>query len=114
MAIKLLLRFVIGGVFVTVFSLSGDVVRPKSFAGIFAAAPSVALATLALTIATDGRVLAAREGRSMIGGTIAFMAYAYCAKLLMMRCQKSALRATTALISIWLVCAAALWAVWLR
>ncbi len=96
------------------FSLSGDVVRPKSFAGIFAAAPSVALATLALTIATDGRVLAAREGRSMIGGAIAFMAYAYCAKLLMMRCQKSALRATTALISIWLVCAAALWAVWLR
>lgn len=114
MATDLILRFVIGGIFVSLFSLSGDIVRPKSFAGIFAAAPSVALATLALTISGDGRVFAAREGRSMIAGAIAFVAYAYCAKVLMMDCGKSALRATAALLSVWLVCAAALWAVWLR
>ncbi len=88
--------------------------RPKSFAGIFAAAPSVALATLALTISRDGPAFAAQEGRSMIAGAVAFMAYAYCAKILMMICGKSALGASTLLILLWLGCAALLWLVWLR
>ena len=39
------LRFVVGGVVVSAFSMLGDILRPKSFAGLFAAAPSVALAT---------------------------------------------------------------------
>jgi hypothetical protein len=111
---EIALRFGIGGIFVSLFALSGDVVRPKSFAGIFAAAPSVALATLALTISKDGPVFAAREGRSMIAGAIAFMAYAYCAKLLMMNCGKSALSASTMLIFVWFGCAGLLWLVWLR
>jgi len=89
-------------------------VRPKSFAGIFAAAPSVALATLALTISRDGPAFAAHEGRSMIAGAIAFMAYVHCAKILMMNCGKSALSASTILILLWLGCAALLWLVWLR
>jgi hypothetical protein len=33
----------------------GDVLKPKSFAGLFSAAPSVALATLPLTILSDGK-----------------------------------------------------------
>ena len=62
----LLLRFLIGGTLVSVFALIGDLLRPKSFAGLFGAAPSIALATLALTIATQGKEYAALEGRSMI------------------------------------------------
>ena len=42
-----------------------------AFAGLFGAAPSVALATLGLTIVTDGKFYAAAEGRSMIAGAIA-------------------------------------------
>ena len=42
---QLLLRFLIGGAVVSSFALLGDIVRPKSFAGIFGGAPSVALAT---------------------------------------------------------------------
>jgi hypothetical protein len=41
---EILLRTVMGGVFVTFFACLGDVIKPKSFAGIFGAAPSVALA----------------------------------------------------------------------
>jgi len=45
---QFLIRFVIGGLVVSVFAICGDVLRPKSFAGLFGAAPSVALASLAL------------------------------------------------------------------
>jgi Protein of unknown function (DUF3147) len=40
-------RFLIGGLTVSIFSLIGDILKPKSFAGLFGAAPSVALATQA-------------------------------------------------------------------
>ena len=47
---EMLLRFAIGGSVVSLFALLGEVLRPKSFAGIFGAAPSrFALATLGLT-----------------------------------------------------------------
>ncbi len=49
-----LVRFIIGGAMVSVFAIIGDVLKPKSFAGLFGAAPSVALATLAMTILSDG------------------------------------------------------------
>ena len=48
------------------FAVFGTVLKPKSFAGLFGAAPSVALATLALTVATDGKSYAAIEARSML------------------------------------------------
>jgi hypothetical protein len=42
------LRSLIGGLVVSLFAVIGDVLRPKSFAGLFGAAPSIALATLGL------------------------------------------------------------------
>jgi hypothetical protein len=36
-------RFIVGGLMVSLFAIVGDVLRPKSFAGLFAAASSVAL-----------------------------------------------------------------------
>ncbi|MBV9438058.1 MAG: DUF3147 family protein, partial [Acidobacteria bacterium] len=62
----LVLRFVIGGLVVSAFALIGDLLKPKSFAGLFGAAPSVALATLTLTIFKDGKSYAAVEARSMV------------------------------------------------
>jgi hypothetical protein len=41
---QILIRFLIGGAVVSVFALIGDVLKPKSFAGLFGAAPSVAVA----------------------------------------------------------------------
>ena len=43
-------RFIVGGLVVSAFAMLGDVLRPKSFAGLFGAAPSVALATLGIAI----------------------------------------------------------------
>jgi hypothetical protein len=60
-----ILRFLAGGLSVSAFAILGDVLRPKSFAGLFGAAPSVALATLTLGIINQGVDYVATEGRSM-------------------------------------------------
>ena len=80
-----LVRFVIGSAIVSAFAIIGDVVQPKSFAGLFGAAPSVALATLALTVVSDGSSYAAIEGRSMMAGAVAFFIYASLVSRMMMR-----------------------------
>ena len=72
----LVVRFLVGGAIVSLFALIGDVLKPKGFAGLFGAAPSVALATLGLTIATHGKLYAAIEARSMVAGAAAFLLYA--------------------------------------
>src|SRR5690348_12334194 len=61
---QFLLRFVIGGLVVSLFAMFGDALKPKSFAGLFGAAPSVALATLAITVASDGKAYASKIGRA--------------------------------------------------
>lgn len=66
-----LIRFVVGGVVVSAFALLGDVLRPKSFASLFGAAPSVALATLGIAIYQHGAGYAALQSRSMVVGAIA-------------------------------------------
>jgi uncharacterized protein DUF3147 len=43
---QILVRFLIGGVAVSAFAVLGDLLKPKSFAGLFGAAPSIALAAL--------------------------------------------------------------------
>jgi hypothetical protein len=102
------LRFVIGGVIVTLFAILGDVLRPKSFAGLFAAAPSVALATLGLAFWKHGGDYVAIEGRSMVLGTVALAAYSFVVCQLLMRARWSAVRATAAALAIWIVMAAGL------
>jgi hypothetical protein len=49
-----LAKGLVGGVFVAAFALIGESVQPKSFAGLFSAAPSIALAALTITLLTDG------------------------------------------------------------
>jgi hypothetical protein len=80
---NLLWRFLLGGAIVSLFALIGDVVRPKRFAGLFGGAPSVALAALALTVASSGAVTASIEARSMILGSVGFVAYACLAQRLL-------------------------------
>jgi uncharacterized membrane protein (GlpM family) len=70
---ELLWRFLLGGAMVSLFALIGDAVRPKRFAGIFGGAPSVALATLALTAARSGPLTASLEARSMILSSLGFV-----------------------------------------
>jgi uncharacterized membrane protein (GlpM family) len=110
----ILLRFLIGGAMVAAFSFIGCLFSPKSFAGLFGAAPSVALATLFLTVSHSGRQYAAMETRSMIGGAIAFFLYAFCVTLMLTTKRFSALSATLASMTVWFASAFTLWFVWLR
>jgi hypothetical protein len=73
------LRFLAGGIVVSLFAILGDVLRPKSVAGLFGAAPSVALATLSLAFYKEGPDYVATEGRTMILGAIALGVYSLCA-----------------------------------
>ena len=66
---EILLRAMVGGVVVSAFALLGDWLKPKSFAGLFGAAPSVALATMILTVMKQGKGYASVEARSMLLGS---------------------------------------------
>lgn len=99
---------------VAAFSFIGCLFSPKSFAGLFGAAPSVALATLLLTVSRSGSHYAAIETRSMIGGAIAFFLYAFCVSLILMTKRFSALSATVSSMTVWFGGAFILWLVWVR
>ena len=96
------LRFLIGGAVISAFALLGDVLRPKSFAGLFGAAPSIALATVGMTIAHHGKEYAAIEARSMALGAIAFCVYAYTVSRALLRHQHSTVATTLVLMPVWL------------
>jgi Protein of unknown function (DUF3147). len=111
---QILIRFIIGGAVVSGFAILGDLLKPKSFAGLFGAAPSVALATLALTVMKDGSTYAAIEARSMVAGAIAFLIYASAVSWTMMRYRAKALWVTLLSMPLWVGAAFSLWRVWLR
>ena len=103
-------RFIAGGLIVSLFAVIGDVLRPKGFAGLFAAAPSVALATLALTVMADGKTYAAVEARSMAAGAIALLLYALSCLYLMAKRHWKAAPTAIAMLAVWGFCAFGLWA----
>lgn len=106
---QILIRFLVGGLVVSAFALLGDLLKPKSFAGLFGAAPSVALATLGLTVAKEGRSYAATEARSMMAGAVAFFFYASFVSWILMRRKPKALWVAVASIPIWFCLAFGLW-----
>lgn len=109
---ELAARFILGGLIVSLFALLGDVLEPKSFAGLFGAAPSVAVATLGLTLLADGKGYAALEARSMILGGLAFMLYASGCVYLMGKKHVRAIPASLGLLPVWIGIALGLkWAV---
>jgi uncharacterized membrane protein (GlpM family) len=110
----MILRFLIGGVVVSVFAILGDMLKPESLGGVFAAAPTIALATLVLTMHKHGGVYVATEARSMVAGATAFFAYACLVSFVLMRWRPKALTTTIAVLPVWFVTAAALWTLWLR
>jgi hypothetical protein len=97
-----IIRFIAGGAVVLVFAVLGDLLRPKSFAGLFGAAPSVALATLTLAFWKEGPAYVAVEGRSMVLGALALALYSIVVCQLMVRARMSALPATICATAVWL------------
>ncbi|MDH6259590.1 hypothetical protein M2427_003522 [Bradyrhizobium sp. BR13661] len=99
------LRFVIGGIVVSLFAILGDVLRPKSFAGLFGAAPSVALGTLGLAYARHGGSYVSIEGRSMILGSLALAIYSFTVCQLIVRAGWKVSLASCAALAVWLIVA---------
>ena len=106
---ELLARFLIGGTVVSLFSLLGDVFKPKSFAGLFGGAPSVALASLGLAFSLHGPEYVALEGRSMILGAFGLFVYCRLVAGCTMRKSWSVLPTTLLVLPAWFVVSLGLW-----
>jgi hypothetical protein len=97
----LLLRFLIGGIAVSLFAFIGDLLKPKSFAGLFSAAPSIALGSLGLAVAKHDGVFTGLEGRSMMGGAIALLVYSQLLSWTLMRHRYSSIVIESIAILLW-------------
>ncbi len=111
---EILVRFLIGGIIVSAFAIVGDLFRPRTFAGLFGAAPSVALATLALTVASNGPGYASIEARSMALGAVALGLYTAAVMRILMRHKTPVARATVLTMWVWFAAAFGLWFAVLR
>jgi hypothetical protein len=110
----LVVRFVVGGIIVSAFAALANAIKPKSFAGIFGAAPSVALASLTLAFIDEGGDFVALAGRSMAAGAVALLVYSLTAYWLLSReWAPTAALAAVSWVS-WLVVAIGLWGALLR
>jgi uncharacterized membrane protein (GlpM family) len=79
---ELVVRFFLGGAIVSAFAMLGTIFKPKTFAGLFGAAPSVSIATLSLAFSQKDTDYVQVEARAMICGTLAMLVYcAVCIEL---------------------------------
>jgi hypothetical protein len=98
-------RLLVGGVVVSAFAMLGDLLRPKSFAGLFGAAPSVALATLCIAVYRHGANYAAQQSWAMTAGAIALAVYGLVVCQLLIRVRLRAAPATLLSLVVWLIVA---------
>src|SRR5579875_1098513 len=97
------IRILDGGVFVVLFALVGTVLKPKRLAGLFSAAPSVALANLLVEIMEKGDHPAAKECQAMILGAVALAAFCLVARFVIR--PLGALRGSAVAVLAWLAVA---------
>jgi uncharacterized membrane protein (GlpM family) len=99
------IRLFVGGAVVSAFAMLGDLLRPKSFAGLFGAAPSVALATLGIAVYQHGAGYAAVQTQAMMAGAIALAIYSVVVCHLLVRAKLRAVTATLLSLVVWLIAA---------
>ena len=98
-------RFVAGGLVVSLLPSSAMCCGPKVSRDCLAQPPSVSLVTLTLAFLKQGGDYVTVESRSMILGALALALYSVIVCQLLMRVRCSALAATGAAIAVWLVAA---------
>jgi hypothetical protein len=106
---QIIIRFFVGGVAVCLFAALGDILKPKSFAGLFGAAPSIALATLTLTLIEKPAVYVAIECRSMLFGALGLLCYCLTVGWMLKLGHKKALWSSILSLPIWFGVSFALW-----
>lgn len=70
-----LVKFVLGGTLVCGFALLSEVAQPKRFAGLFAAAPSVLLAGLVVTLLSQSVSHAILTAQGATAGAVGLVTY---------------------------------------
>ena len=101
----LLAKGLAGGTLVVAFALLSESLSPKRFAGLFSAAPAVALAGLVIVVLDKGSHDAHENAVGMIAGSAGMIAYAACVIPLLRRARAS--RAAVVAIAGWVSIAAA-------
>ena len=97
------IKAVNGGLLVALFALVGEMAVPKRFAGLFSAAPSVALANLMVIALAKGPSDAQRQSTGMIVGAVAMVVA--CAAGMVLIARWRARRGSIALCGVWLLVA---------
>ena len=87
-----------------VFAVLSETLSPKRFAGLFSAAPAVAIASLTITLLDKGAHSAHEASAGMIAGSAGMVAYA-AAVIPLLRRMRASRAASTALVA-WVVAAA--------
>ncbi|SDJ03589.1 DUF3147 family protein [Nonomuraea jiangxiensis] len=101
-------RGLLGGVLVMVFAVIGEMTTPKRFAGIFAAAPAVAIAGMTITALHAGSHALEASAFGMMAGAAGMVVYCASAVLLVRRLG-AFLGSLTALVA-WAAVAGTIWA----
>jgi uncharacterized membrane protein (GlpM family) len=99
----LLIKGVCGGLLVVAFALLSEGLSPKRFAGLFGAAPSVAITGLSITLVDQGITAAHQDAFGMIAGGVGMVAYALAVVPLLRRTGPK--RAAATALSAWVVAA---------
>ena len=100
----LAIKGLLGGTLVLAFALLCHSLDPKRFAGLFSAAPAVALAGLAVTLLDKGAHEAHQSATGMIAGAAGMAVYAAAVIPLLRRTRASV--ASTAALGVWTAVAA--------
>jgi hypothetical protein len=101
-----------GGTMVCAFAAVGEFLRPRGLSGIFGAAPSVALASLAITTLATGAGSATGQATAMVTGAAALTVF--CLVGIESVKRFGAVRGAVAAVVPWFAVAIGLWAVILR
>ncbi len=97
--VEMLLKALAGGMFVLAFAALAHTLAPKRFAGVFSAAPSVALGSLLVTLAFSGAHDVGVSAGSMAVGAVAFTVY--CLAAVPLLCRFGAWRGSSAALVAW-------------
>lgn len=100
----LALKGVAGGLLVVAFALVSEGLSPKRFAGLFSAAPAVAITGLAIVLLDKGAHEAHQNAAGMIAGSAGMIVYAAAAIPLLRRARASS--AAVIALSAWVAAAA--------
>lgn len=98
-----LVRFLAGGLLVCTFAFIAEICKPKRFAGIFSSAPSVLLASLAITLFVKGAGDAKLTAEGAIAGAVGMIFY--CLLAIPSIDRFKALKGSLISLSIWVVAA---------